>query len=87
MITAYGSPAVYTITNTLTKCTTSNAATSAAYGSAYSATLTEDTGYTFSSVTVTMGGTDITSDAYDSGDDTITIASVTGNIVITATAA
>lgn len=87
VITAYGSPAVYTITNTLTKCTTSNAATSAAYGSAYSATLTEDTGYTFSSVTVTMGGTDITSDAYDSGDDTITIASVTGNIVITATAA
>ena len=87
VITAYGSPAVYTITNTLTKCSTSNAATSAAYGSAYSATLTEDTGYTFSSVTVTMGGTDITSDAYDSGDDTITIASVTGNIVITATAA
>ena len=86
-ITAYGTPAVYTITNTLTKCTNSNAATQAVYGSSYSATLTEDTGYTFSSVTVTMGGTDITSDAYDSGDDTITIASVTGNIVITATAA
>ena len=33
------------------------------------------------------GGTDITATAYDSGDDTITIASVTGNIVITATAA
>lgn len=86
-ITAFGTEAVYTITNTLTHCTTSNAATQAKYGTTYSATLTEDTGYTFSSVTVTMGGTDITSDAYDSGDDTITIASVTGNIVITATAA
>ena len=86
-ITAYGSPAVYTVTNTLTKCTNSNPATVAAYGTAYSATLTEDTGYTFSSVTVSMGGTDITATAYDSSDDSITIASVTGNIVITATAA
>lgn len=85
-ITAYSSPAVYTITNTLTKCTNSNPATSAEYGSSYSATLTEDSGYTFSSVAVTMGGTDITSTAYDSSDDSITIASVTGNIAITATA-
>lgn len=87
IITAHGSPATYTVTNTLTHCTSDNPAAVAAYGSAYSATLTEDTGYTFSSVTVTMGGTDITSTAYDSDDDTITIASVTGNIVITATAA
>ena len=87
VITAYGSPAVYTVTNTLTHCTSDNPAAVAAYGSAYSATLTEDTGYTFSSVTVTMGGTDITATAYDSSDDSITIASVTGNIVITATAA
>ena len=87
VITASGSPAVYTVTNTLTHCTSDNPAAAAAYGSAYSATLTEDTGYTFSSVTVTMGGTDITSTAYDSDDDTITIANVTGNIVITATAA
>lgn len=87
VITAYGSPAVYTVTNTLTHCASDNPAAVAAYGSAYSATLTEDTGYTFSSVTVTMGGTDITATAYDSSDDSITIASVTGNIVITATAA
>lgn len=87
VITGYTSPAVYTVTNTLTHCTNSNAATSAAYGSAYSAVLTEASGYTFSTVAVTMGGTDITATAYDSGDDTITIASVTGNIVITATAA
>lgn len=87
VITAQGTPAVYTVTNTLTHCTSDNPAAVAAYGSAYSATLTEDTGYTFSSVTVTMGGTDITATAYDSGDDSITIASVTGNIVITATAA
>lgn len=86
-ITAYSAPAVYTITNTLTKCSTSNTATQAAYGDSYSATLTEDSGYTFSSVAVTMGGTDITATAYDNTDDSITIASVTGNIVITATAA
>ena len=86
-ITAYSAPAIYTITNTLTKCSTSNTATQAAYGDSYSATLTEDSGYTFSSVAVTMGGTDITSTAYDNTDDSITIASVTGNIVITATAA
>ena len=86
IITAYGSPAVYTITNTLTKCSNSNPAATANYGDSYSAVLTEDAGYTFSSVAVTMGGTDITSTAYDNTDDSITIASVTGNIVITATA-
>ena len=33
-----------------------------------------------------MGGTDITSTAYNSGTGAISITSVTGNIVITATA-
>lgn len=37
-----------------------------------------------SSATVTMGGTDITSTAYDSTNKTVKIESVTGNIVITA---
>lgn len=74
----------YTVTNTLTNVTNSNNATKVNAGEAYSATLTADTGYTLGTVEVTMGGTDITSTAYDAG--TITIASVTGNIVITATA-
>lgn len=52
--------------------------------SAYTGTLTADTGYEFESVTVTMGGTDITATAYSDG--TVSIASVTGDVVVTAVA-
>lgn len=76
----------YLITNVLTHVTNSNTSASIQSGSAYSGTLTADTDYTIDSVTVTMGGVDITATAYDSSDDSITIASVTGDIVITATA-
>lgn len=76
----------YTVTNTLTRCTTSNAATHVDEGSSYTATISANSGYTLSSVTVTMGGTDITATAYSSSTQTITIASVTGAIVVTATA-
>lgn len=76
----------YTVTNTLTRCTTSNAATHADEGSRYTATISANSGYTLSSVTVTMGGTDITATAYNGSTQTITIASVTGAIVVTATA-
>lgn len=47
----------------------------------YTGTLAADTGYTIDSVAVTMGGVDITSTAYSDGS--ISIASVTGNIVVT----
>lgn len=74
----------YSITNNLTNCTSSNNATGIASGGSYSATLTETSGYELSSVTVTMGGSDVTSTVYSNG--TITIASVSGDIVITAIA-
>jgi hypothetical protein len=74
----------YSVTNTLTNCTTSNSATQAAQGGSYSTTITAKSGYELSSVKVTMGGTDISSTAVSGG--TITIANVTGNIVITAVA-
>ena len=74
----------YTVTNTLTKCSSSNAATKAASGSSYSATITADSGYTLGAVTVTMGGTDISSTAVNGAN--INIANVTGNIVVTCTA-
>jgi len=74
----------YTITNNLTNASNSNNASTANENSSYTATITANTGYTLDSVTVTMGGTDITSTAYSNG--TISIASVTGNIVITASA-
>lgn len=75
---------VRSVTNNLTYCVNSNSLTSVPYGSAYSATITANSGYDLSSIKVTMGGTDITSTAVS--DSTITIASVTGDIVITAVA-
>lgn len=74
----------YTITNALSHVTNSNTATGCEEGDSYTGTLTADTDYTIDTVTVTMGGVDITSTAYNNG--VITIASVTGNIVITASA-
>lgn len=71
----------YTITKNLTNVSIDNGAASIASGFAYSATLTADDGYTLGEVTVTMGG-----EAVTVTDDIISIASVTGNIVITATA-
>lgn len=55
-------------------------------GDAFEATLTADDGYTIGNVVVTMGGEDITSTAYDSTTDEISIASATGDIVVMATA-
>lgn len=70
------------ITNNLTGCTTSNSATSVAVNESYSATITPNSGYTLTTLTVTMGGVDITSTAVSGS--TISIASVTGDVVITA---
>ena len=76
---------VYTVTNNLTNVTTSNAATSVEAGGSYNATLTVDDGCELASLTITMGGVDITDDVY--GDGYILITDVTGDIVITAAAA
>ena len=43
-------------------------------------------GYSIGSVSVTMGGTNITTSAWDSTTNTVTISGVTGNVVITASA-
>lgn len=76
----------FTVTNTLkTGVKTSNKSTSAIEGSSYSAILT-GVGAT-DVVTVTMGGSSVTSTAYNSTKKTINIAKVTGNIVITVAAA
>lgn len=75
--------AVYSITAaTSTHTHISNNATTITEGDSYTATITADTDYA-ANVTVTMGGTDITSTAYSNG--TISIVSVTGNLVITVT--
>lgn len=75
---------LYQITNNLTFVTNSNTDTDVIGGSSYTGTLTAASGYELTTVTVTMGGIDVTSTVYSNG--VINIASVTGNIVITATA-
>lgn len=82
----YAATVYHSITNTLTNVTTSNDAVAAEDGTTYSATITAADGYTMSSVTVKMGGTDITSTAYNSDTGVVSIAAVTGDVVITAKA-
>ena len=74
-------PTTYTITNNLTNCTTSNNAKSINANSKYSATITVNTGYVLSTFSVSMGGVDITNSVVN--QNTITINSVTGNVIIT----
>ena len=71
----------YSITKTLSHCSSSNSDDSTLGGSSYSTTITADEGYTLTTVTCTMGGV---SQTVTNG--VVTIAEVTGDIVITATA-
>lgn len=75
----------HAITTTLSHVTISNSATSVEKNGSYSATITPDAGYATPTITVTMGGADITSSAVSGS--IISIASVTGDVTITATAA
>lgn len=76
----------YTITQTLTHVTSTNDATTVNAEASYTTTLAAEEDYVMDSVTVTMGDTDVTSTAYTTETGVVSIASVTGNIVITATA-
>lgn len=76
----------HTVTLTLENASSSNAATAAVDGTSYETVITAEDGYTISSVTVTMGGIDITSTAWNAGTGTISINAVTGDVVITASA-
>lgn len=79
-----GDATTYAVINNLTNVTTSNKSTSVTANGSYSATLTVNDGCTLGSVTVTMGGADITSTAYANGK--VTIGAVTGLLIITAVA-
>lgn len=81
-----GNPTEYTITKTLTHCSGSNPATKIASGLSYTNTITAASGYTLTgaTVSVTMGGSDITATAY--ADGKVTIPNVTGNVAVTVTA-
>lgn len=80
-------PREYTVTNILTGCTSSNAATTVTEGDTYYATITASNGYVLNGATVEvkMGGTEVTALYYANG--IINISNVSGNIEITITAA
>lgn len=82
----YAATVYRSVTATLSHVTSSNAAVSVEDGAAYTATLTAEGGYTLGAVTVKMGGVDITSTAYTASTGVISIASVTGDVTITAAA-
>ena len=71
------------ITKNLTQCASSNTRTYVIDGQSYVTNLTADEGYDIDSVSITMGGVDM-STFYKDG--IISIPEVTGDIVITATA-
>lgn len=74
----------YTVINSLQHCSNNNSANKVVSGQPYAALITADSGYTLGSVTVTMGGINISSTAVDGG--AITVPAVTGNLVIACTA-
>ena len=74
----------YSVKNNLTNVTTSNKSTQIKEGNSYETTLT--TSGTITYVVITMNGIDITESAYNADTGVISIAQVTGDIVITAIA-
>lgn len=87
----------YDVVNNLTNCTTSNNATTVEADASYTATVTQSGDYKLKTLTVKMGGTDITKDVvtYSTGNynirtyisATINIPKVTGKVEITGTGA
>lgn len=80
----YGEAKQYTVTYALTHVTSSNSAAAAVEGSVFTTALTPEEDAQITSVTVTMGGTDVTADCYGAG--VVNIPAVTGDIVISAVA-
>lgn len=77
-------PGYSAVTQNLTHATSSSSVIQTKNGQSFTATITAESGYTLGTVTVTMNGTDISSSAVEGG--TVTIANVSGDIVITAAA-
>lgn len=71
----------YSVTSTLTNCTSNNSTKTVVEGGSYAATIIAKDGYELKSVTVTMGGSPVSVSG-----GSISIANVTGDIVITAVA-
>lgn len=76
----------YTVTQNLTNVTSSFTDETVEENAAFTATLTPDEDYEIDTVTVIMGELDITETAYTEETGVISIATVTGDVTITATA-
>lgn len=77
-----GTPTIqYSVINNLTNATTDNKTSLIEAGKSYIAHISADSGYHIDTISCTMGG-----EIVDVTDNTISIESVTGNIVITAVA-
>lgn len=76
----------WSITNLLSGCVTSNNAVSILKNNSYVATISPNQGYTLegATISITMGGNDVTNLFYSSGS--INIPNVTGDLVISVTA-
>lgn len=87
-VIGYGSVTYYSVSRTLTNVTTNNTAVSIEEGKSFSETITLNSGYDMQTITVTMGGVDISSSAISivDGSYQISISEVTGNVMITAKA-
>lgn len=80
-----GSANFHSVTQTLTNCVSSFTADKIQDGADFIAKIEAESTYTISSVAVTMGGTTVTG-AYNSDTGFVTVGSVNGDIVVTATA-
>lgn len=74
----------FSITNKLTNVSNSNSAIQVDYGNSYSATITANSGYEINSLSITMGGVDRTSTAFNNNE--INISKVTGDLIISISA-
>lgn len=74
----------FSITNKLTNVSNSNSAIQIDYGNSYSATITANSGYGITSISITMGGVDITSTVFNNNE--INISKVTGDLIISISA-
>lgn len=83
-VVPYKAATIYTITYNLTNATTSCNDATVEKGGVFACSVKAVSGYELGTVTVTMGGVDVTSSVYSNGQ--ITIDEATGNIVITARA-
>lgn len=77
---------VYYVTQRLTNVTSSYGQSTVAQNGSLTVTLTPASNHTLANVIVLMGDVDVTSTKYNSGTHKVTIASVTGDVEIIATA-